>query len=224
LRNFHPGFDPRLYLVLDPLFVRGQEIEIALVRAIENGVTAVQLREKNCSNEEFISLARKVSGILKFYGIPLIINDRVDVALAVGADGVHLGQSDLHWKHARRLLGKGAVIGLSVETIEQVRFSDLSQVDYLGVGALFETSTKKNVKGNWGTKGLKKLRKITSQKLVAIGGIKVSNAKGVMEAGADGLAVISEICSAGRGNVQENAKKLRKIVDEEISRREGIYA
>ena len=185
-----------LYLVTDDDLTLGRPLEDVISQAVEGGVTMVQLREKNMTTRQFIEWALRGKANLKKKQIPLIINDRVDVALAVGADGVHLGQSDMPYHYARKILPKEALIGLSVETMEQAREAELLDVDYLGVSPVFSTPTKTDVNTEWGLEGLKKLREMSRHKLVAIGSIKAHNAAAIIQAGADGIAVVSGICSA----------------------------
>lgn len=198
-------FDPSLYLVLDPGFTRRRPVEDILSEAIRGGVTLVQIREKNCSREEFLTLATKAAPILRAAGVPLIVNDRVDVALKVQADGVHLGQSDLHWTEARRVLGPQAIIGVSVESEAQVTELETAAVDYLGVSSLFPTPTKIDIKKVWGLEGLREVKRLTRHRLVAIGGINVKNAESALRAGADGLALVSAITSADRVKTETKA-------------------
>jgi len=165
-------------------------------QAVEGGVTMVQLREKNMNTKEFIYRALKIKEILKPYNVPLIINDRIDVALAVKADGVHIGQNDMPFRIAREMIPQNMLIGLSVETLDQAIEAEDYKLDYLGVSPVFSTPTKTDISTPWEIEGLRKLRSVSTHKLIAIGGINISNAAMVIEAGADGIAVISAICSA----------------------------
>ena len=142
--------------------------------------------------------------------MPLIINDRVDVALACGADGVHIGQEDMPYSTARKLMGKNAIIGLSVETWEDVEAAQRLDVDYIGVSPVFATPTKTNTKEPWGLEGLKKIKFFSRHPIVAIGGINESNARAVVEAGVDCLAVVSAICAAD--NPSQSATNLKNIL------------
>ena len=144
--------------------------------------------------------------------MPLIVNDRVDVALAAGADGVHVGQSDMDGRDVRRLLGPDAIVGLSVETMEQAAEAAALDVDYLGVSPIFSTPTKTDTVSEWGLSGLAALRRASKHVLVAIGGIHASNAAQVVEAGADGIAVVSAICAAPDPEV--GARALRGAIDQ----------
>lgn len=214
------SIDYGLYLVTDRSLSLGRPIEDVISAAIRGGVTIVQLREKDCSTREYIKLAKRVKSILKPFNIPLIINDRVDVALVAGADGVHVGQSDIPYKDARRLLGPDAIVGLSVETLEQALEAEELDADYLGVSAIFATPTKTNISNIWGIEGLRKLRSHSRHILVGIGGINTTNAESVMKAGADGLAVVSAICSAP--DPEEISRQLRSIVDKVRKERKKI--
>lgn len=186
----------RLYLVTDQALSRGRTLPDVVAAAVQGGVTCVQLREKDLSTRDFLAQALALKALLGPRGIPLVINDRVDVALACGAEGVHLGQSDMPPDEARRLLPPQVFIGWSVETPEDIKRSALLPVDYLGVSPVFATPTKTDTKAPWGLSGLRSIRALTELPLVAIGGIQLNNAAQVMTAGADGLAVVSAICSA----------------------------
>jgi len=207
-----PQRDWSLYLVTDRGLMGSRPLAEVVAAAVAGGVTAVQLREKQCSTREFVALARCLKSLLAPYGVPLIINDRVDVALAAGADGVHVGQSDMDCRDARRLLGPDAIIGLSVETLEQATQAIAYHVDYLGVSPIFPTLTKTDTTAEWGLAGLAALRRISKQVLVAVGGIHPGNVTEVIRAGADGIAVVSAICAAPDPAVA--ARALRRAIDE----------
>jgi len=201
--------DYRLYLVTDRRLASPRSIEDVVAAAVRGGVTVVQLREKECSTREFVELAGKLKAILTPLAVPLIINDRADVALAAGADGVHVGQTDMDCRDLRRLLGPGAIIGLSVETSEQAEQAAALPVDYLGVGPIFRTATKPDAAAAWGTQRLAELRRRTRQILVAIGGIDAGNAGQVVRAGADGIAAVSAICAAADPEAAARALRAR---------------
>jgi thiamine-phosphate pyrophosphorylase len=186
-----------LYLVTDRGLAGGRGIEGVVEAAVRGGVTAVQLREKECCTRDFVELGRALARLLAPLGVPLIVNDRVDVALAIGASGVHIGQRDMDCAAARRLLGSDAAIGLSIETVEQARAAEALDADYLGVGPVFPTATKADAAPALGLAGLAQVRAVSRHALVAIGGIGAGNARQAMEAGADGVAVVSAICAAG---------------------------
>jgi thiamine-phosphate pyrophosphorylase len=185
-----------IYLVTDTGACLGKSLESVVSDAVRAGVSVVQLREKKADTREFLEKALALKTILKPAGVPLIINDRLDIALAAGADGVHLGQTDMPYAYARGLLGDKAIIGLSVETWEDVEEAQNSDVAYLGVSPVFPTPTKTDTKIPWGIEGLQKIKKFSRHPLVAIGGINETNASEVILAGADSLAVVSAICSA----------------------------
>lgn len=204
--------DLSLYLITDRKIIGNKNIIEFLSDAIKGGVTAIQLREKECTTREFIQLARQAKTLLQDYDIPLIINDRLDVALAVDADGVHIGQNDIEYVDARRILGNEKTIGVSVETISQVQEAIKNNVDYISISPIFLTPTKPDVQTFWGLDGLREVRKLTSKYLVAIGGINISNARAVLEAGADGIAVVSAICASD--NPEYAARNLKSIIDQ----------
>ncbi|MEZ8966707.1 thiamine phosphate synthase [Vibrio breoganii] len=184
-----------LYFVTDDQ----QDIETlcsVVKQAIAGGVTMVQIREKHGDVRAFIERARAVKSVMRGSGVPLIINDRVDVALAVDACGVHLGQSDMPVADARRLLGDNKLLGLSVESEEQLLEAQSFAVDYLGVSAIFATPTKTNTVKHWGVEGLTKAVELSKLPLVAIGGINDSNIKSVVDTGVDGIALVSAISAA----------------------------
>ena len=185
-----------VYLVTDRSLCRNRPVSEVVLQAVRGGVRFVQLREKDLSTRAFIEEAVAIKKVLEPFAVPLIINDRVDVALASRADGVHLGQGDMPYPMARRLLGDKAIIGLSVETWRDVEEAQTLDVDYIGASPVFATPTKTDTKEPWGLDGLMKIKSSTRHPVVAIGGIHASNARAVIEAGADCLAVVSAICCA----------------------------
>ena len=166
------------------------------MQAVQGGVASVQLREKGLSTRAFVEEALRIKALLAPLGVPLIINDRVDVALAVGAEGVHVGQSDMPSEIARKLMGPKAILGLSVETWEDVVRAQNQPVDYLGVSPVFATPTKSDTRGAWGLEGLARIRAFSRHPLVAIGGLHAGNIAAVLQAGAQGIAVVSAICAS----------------------------
>lgn len=204
--------DWSLYLVTDRELAGNRSIEDVVAAGVKGGVTVVQLREKNCSTLEYILLAKRVKLILKSAGVPLIINDRIDVALACQADGVHVGQTDMPYQEARRIMGRKAIVGLTVETMDQARQAENLDADYLGVSTIYGTPTKTDTINEWGLDGLQYLRGQTKHLLVAIGGINRSNAANVIQAGADGIAVVSAICAAP--DPESAAKELSSIISQ----------
>ena len=188
--------DYSLYLVTDRRLSLGRSTVEVVAAAVSGGVTCVQLREKHCSTREFLEEARRVRELLAGTGVPLIINDRLDVALAVAADGVHLGQNDMHLSDARRLVGERLVIGISAESVADAIRAEAEGADYIGVSPVFTTPTKMDTAPPLGLEGLREIRRAVSLPLVAIGSIRHDNAAEVLRAGADGLAVVSAIVSA----------------------------
>lgn len=188
-----------LYLVTDRALSIGRPLLDIVSAAVRGGVTMVQLREKECDTREFIELGRTVHTITNAADIPLIINDRADVAQVIGAEGLHIGQHDMSYTDARRLLGPKAIIGLSVENEEQAREClSFSGLDYIGASPVFSTPTKTDTAPALGLDGIRRLRNIVGADLpmVAIGGINQANIQDIIHAGADGVAVVSAICSA----------------------------
>ncbi len=204
--------DWSLYLVTDRELAGDRSVEDVVAAGVKGGVTVVQLREKNCSTLEYISLAKRVKQILKSTNVPLIINDRIDVALACYADGVHVGQNDMPYQEARRLMGPKAIVGLTVETMAQAGQAENLDADYLGVSTIYGTPTKTDTINEWGLDGLQHLRGQTKHLLVAIGGINKNNAANVIQAGADGIAVVSAICAAP--DPEFAAKELSSIISQ----------
>lgn len=210
MARLNPGV-LRLYLVTDQALTRGRPLADVVAAAVQGGVTCVQLREKQLGTREFLAQALILKALLTPQGIPLVINDRIDIALACGADGVHLGQNDLPVDEARKLLPPGVFIGWSVESLDDVQQSAALPVDYLGVSPIFSTPTKTDTKDPWGLEGLAVVRAATALPLVAIGGIHAGNAREVLRAGADGLAVVSALCAAD--DPRAAAATLRSLCD-----------
>ena len=186
----------RLYLVTDRALAGGREIEDIVRESVEGGATMVQLREKDIDTRDFIELALRLKKVLAPYGVPLIINDRVDVALASDADGVHIGQSDMPYAMARRILGPDKIIGLSVENFTQIEEANSLDVDYIGVSPVFATPTKTDTAAPFGLEGLRRAVEMSEHPTVAIGGMNASTAADVIATGTDGIAVVSAIVCA----------------------------
>ncbi|MCG8566134.1 MAG: thiamine phosphate synthase [Desulfobacterales bacterium] len=185
-----------IYLVTDQKACLGRSLESIVEAAAAQGLCCVQLREKKADTRTFLEQAQALKSILAGTGIPLVINDRLDIALAVEAEGVHIGQSDMPYDTARRLLGPNALIGLSVESWEDVEAAQDMELAYIGVSPVFATPTKTDTKTPWGLEGLAKIRAFSRHPLVAIGAVNATNAESVIQAGAHSLAVVSAICSA----------------------------
>lgn len=190
--------DLSLYLVTDSTLSLGRATVDIVAAAVRGGVTCVQLREKHCSTREFIEEARAVKAQLARMEsrVPLIINDRLDVALAVGADGVHLGQSDMSLADARKLVGTTMIIGISAESVADALRAEREGADYIGISPVFSTPTKTDTAAPLGLDGIRSIRAAVSLPLVGIGGIHQENAAAVLRAGTDGVAVVSAIVSA----------------------------
>lgn len=195
----------RLYLITDPVLCADWGLVETVRRAVAGGVSMVQLRDKHATTMQRIQQARAIMNVLKGTGIPLIINDDLEAAIASNADGAHIGQSDSAPQKARALLGPNRILGLSCETPETVRAADGAPVDYLGLGPVFATDTKSDHKWPIGISGLADLVSGTQLPTVAIGGLNASHVEAVMATGADGLSVVSAIC--GQPNPQAAAAK-----------------
>lgn len=190
------SFDPFLYLVTDRLLAGPRGVAEVVQGALDGGVTLVQLRAKTLERAEFVTEARVLKEICRASGVPLMVNDDVDVAYEAGADGVHVGQSDASVAEARDRLGDDAIVGLSIENLEQARAAAEMDVDYIAASPVFTTPTKLDMAPPLGLEGLRAIRQLCDKPLVAIGGINLSNARDVLAAGADGLAVVSAIMAA----------------------------
>jgi thiamine-phosphate pyrophosphorylase len=204
-----------LYLVTDRDLCGGRPLDEIVLAAVRGGAACVQLREKNLSTRSFVEEARSIKALLTPFQVPLIINDRIDVALAVGAEGVHIGQEDMPYPLARVILGRGIIIGLSVETWDDVEQAEEWEVDYLGVSPVFETPTKTDTRGSWGLGGIARIRAYSRHPLIAIGGLNGTNAGAAMQAGADGIAVVSAICAAPDPFLA--SRELCRIIDDSRS-------
>lgn len=196
----------RLHLVTDSALCGARGMLAVVEAAVRGGVTCVQLREKSLDTRAFVERARALKAWLLPLGVPLLINDRVDVALACGADGVHVGQSDMAPEDVRRLM-PGGLIGLSVESLAQLDAAERAPVDYYGISPVLATRSKHDAAPALGLDGLRAIRAGTRRPLVAIGGIDAGNAAQVMAAGADGLAVVSALCSSA--DPEATARDLR---------------
>lgn len=201
----------RLYLVTDPVLCPAAGL-VGMVRdAVQGGVGFVQLRDKSASTEDLIKTALAVKAALAGSGVPLVINDNLDAAIAADVDGVHLGQEDTTPAEARARLGRDRIVGLSCETVAQVQAADPVLVDYLGLGTVFPTATKTDHKPAIGFSGLAELVRASALPSVAIGGLKRDHAADVMATGCDGMAVVSAIC--GQPDAQAAARALRTALD-----------
>lgn len=204
--------DLSFYLILDPTLCGGAAGIIDTARAaLSEGATFLQLRAPQWKKREMVECARALMPIARSFGAPLVIDDHVDVALASGADGVHVGQKDISSIDARRLLGPNAVVGLSIGSIEECSTFDSGIVDYAGVGPVFGTTTKLDASPAIGPEMLGEIIRTLQAPAVAIGGITPSNAYLPINAGADGVCVISAVC--GQKNPVLAARSLRDAID-----------
>jgi thiamine-phosphate pyrophosphorylase len=198
---------PKIYPITDTVISKLSHTEqIELLAA--GGASLIQLREKRASPREFYDAAREAMLIGRRLGVQIIINDRVDIAMAVDADGVHLGQDDLPPDRARRLLGENRIIGFSTHTVEQALAADSAPVDYIAIGPIFHTSTKYQPDPTTGLETISDARRRLSKPLVAIGGVTLDRARSIIEAGADSVAIISDLISCA-----DIAKRMRAFVD-----------
>ena len=201
--------DYSLYLCTDRQLMSDATLEACVEKAIKGGVTVVQLREKDCSSREFYEIALSVKSIADKYGVPLIINDRADIALAVGATGVHVGQSDLPCKRLREIVGEDMIIGVSTATVEEAIKAERDGADYIGVGAMYTTSTKDNTR-SVSISRLKEIRKAVNIPIVAIGGINAQRIPDFKDTGIDGVAVVSAIVA--QADVERGARALKDAI------------
>ena len=204
------NIDYSVYLVTDRGILGNRDLYKSVEESILGGVTLVQLREKNLNDDEFLKIAKNLKKITDKYNIPLIINDNVKVAKLVNADGVHIGQSDEELTEARKELGDDKIIGVSVSNIEEALKAQKDGADYLGIGSIFFTGSKKDINVPIGIENLKKIVDSISIPNVAIGGIHLDNISDVIKTGVDGVAVISEIL--GKKDIFEAAKNLKNYV------------
>ncbi len=207
----------KLCLVTDEQAMRGRPFLEVVEAAVKGGVTMVQLREKTLNTLLFIKRAAALKELLSHYDIPLMINDRMDIALVVDAAGIHVGQQDMPVESVRRFIKEDKLVGLSIENITQGIEANKLPVDYYGVGPIYHTPTKEDIAPPIGLEGIGRLKKQTHHVLMAIGGIKQENVREVIRAGADGVAVVSAICSAD--DPMAAAKALRDIIDKELEQR-----
>ncbi|QNO13875.1 thiamine phosphate synthase [Alkalicella caledoniensis] len=199
--------DFSVYLVTDRNALKGKDLLASLEEAIAGGVGMVQLREKDMSSLEFYNMAIKVKELTDRHDIPLIINDRIDIALTVGAAGVHLGQKDIPMAEARKILGDEKIIGISARTIKEAKLAEKQGASYLGVGAMFPTSTKEDTV-SVSLDLLKEIKRSVNIPVVGIGGINLENIEKLEGTGIDGVAVVSAILSAN--DVKKAAQELKK--------------
>lgn len=204
--------DFSLYVLTDAKLSRGRSHEQIVAAALRGGATVIQYREKHATTRRMIEEAMRLRDLCRAFNVPLIINDRVDVALAIEADGVHVGPDDMPVALARQLLGRDKIVGASAGTVEEARAAIADGADYLGVGAIFATTTKADAGAPIGLKGLQHIARVSTVPIVGIAGINASNAASVIRAGAHGIAVISAIVSAD--DVERATRELKTIIEQ----------
>jgi len=203
-----------LYAVTDRAWTKEKSLYEQVEEALKGGITCLQLREKNLSKEEILEEALKIGPLCKKYGVPFIINDDVEIAIKCGADGVHVGQDDMEAGKVRAIAGDNLIIGVSAHSVEEALKAEAAGADYLGVGAMFSTSTKTNVRPM--TKEiLSDICRSVSIPVVAIGGIGKGNIGSLHGSGADGVAVVSAIFAAK--DIEAECKILRKLSEEMVN-------
>jgi thiamine-phosphate pyrophosphorylase len=216
------AIDIRVYALVDPERAGGHALPALASELAAGGATLFQLRDKHGSTRAMVEEARAIKQSLTASGIPLLINDRVDVALAAGADGVHVGQDDMTVEDARRLLGPDALLGLSIKTVRQAEAAPVDLLDYVGIGGVFATTSKDNPDPPIGIEGLTRIAGIFRSRapklpLCAIAGIDAGNAGSAVAAGVDGVAVISALSLAS--DPTDATRALRRVVDTALNER-----
>ena len=197
-----------LYAVTDRTWLKGRSLANAVEEALKAGVTFLQLREKNLDFSSFLELARDIKKIAEKYRVPYVINDNVDIAIACGADGVHVGQEDMDAKEVRKTIGPDKILGVSAQTVEQAVNAENNGADYIGVGSVFPTSTKPDAE-TVSFETLRNICKAVSIPVVAIGGINKDNAIKLAGTGIDGIAVVSAIFA--RDDITKAVRELRQV-------------
>ncbi len=203
------NIDLSLYVITDENLLKGKNIALVVEEAILGGATIIQYRAKNKTSKEMYEEATLIKKICDKYKIPFIVNDRVDIALAVNADGVHVGQDDLHPEVVRRIIGFEKILGYSTKNLEQVKIANRLPIDYIGFGSIFPTKTKSDIVLN-SLETLKKAIELSIQPVVAIGGINETNVEKILEIGCRNIAVVSAVFKGN--NIKENTKKLKEKI------------
>lgn len=209
------SFPYRLYLVISEEACLGKDLITVAEQAVKGGVDLVQLREKNIDGEELITKTLRLKEMLNQYRVPLIVNDNLNVAKTCGVAGIHVGNSDLPPSVIKTRWKDCGILGYSVEYLEQLQTEESYLADYLGISPVFITPTKTNTVTEWGLAGIEQIRSLTRKPLVAIGNINIGNAKEVITAGADCLAVVSAICASA--NPAHAAELLRNEIEKSSS-------
>lgn len=205
----YKNFKSSVYLVTDNIGSKDESLFDKVEKAIIGGVSIVQFRDKEMTSSDFYKTGLELKNLCKKHNVSFFVNDRVDMAIAIGADGVHLGQHDMPLPVARKVLGEDAIIGVSVHNIQEALTAQAQGANYIGVGSIFDTTTKKDAY-TIGLDSLEAIRNVTSIPIIGIGGINKENAKSVMEKGADGVAVVSAILE------EENILQAAKFLKNEI--------
>ncbi|HEU4963436.1 MAG TPA: thiamine phosphate synthase [Bacilli bacterium] len=205
--------DSRLYVITGQAFMQGRSLEEVITAAIRGGADAIQLREKEFTGRELLAAGHLLRRVTREHGVRLIINDRIDVAKAVDADGVHLGQSDLPIEVARAILGPGKIVGLSTHNVEEAVAAECAGADYIGLGPMKPTQTKLDTEPVVGPSGVQAVRAQVRLPIVAIGGIKEADVGEIIRNGANAVAVVSAVI--GSDDPEAAAKTLRALVDAE---------
>lgn len=201
----------QLYAITDRHWLNGRSLYEVVKESLDGGVTFLQLREKQLDEDHFLEEAKKLQGLCSEYNVPFIINDNVEIALAINADGVHIGQSDMEMKEAREKLGPDKIIGVSAHTKEEALLAQAQGADYLGVGAVFPTSSKDDAE-SVSYETLKAICEVVSIPVVAIGGITRENLHQLSGSGISGISVISAIYA--QSDIKEAARELKQCVQE----------
>jgi len=209
--------DYSLYLILDPWLAPSRPLGELAEEAIEGGVSMLQLRYKGEKAREFFGLAKEIKEVSRRHGVPLIINDRLDIALATDAGGVHVGQEDLPGGEARRILPRDMILGVSAASLEDAQEAERMGASYVGLGSIFPTGSKPDAGKPIGTEIIAEVSRIVQIPIVAIGGIQVANVEEVMEKGASGVAVISAVLQAK--DPKAAARHLRTIIERAKAKR-----
>jgi thiamine-phosphate pyrophosphorylase len=204
MKDFH------LYVITGEQFHPDRDYLEVIEEALQGGADIVQLREKNKTKKELLHLAKELRKLTTTYNVPFIVNDHLDIALAVDADGIHLGQDDLPLEEARKIMGPEKIIGISTHALEEAVEAEKNGADYIGVGPVFETKSKVDVVDPVGLQYVKEVVAHTSVPFVALGGIKLHNVDDVLEAGAKRICVISEI--VGAEDVKDTAAKFSQRI------------
>ena len=205
--------DMILYAITDRCWMGDDSLEEQVEEALKGGASFIQLREKDLSFDEFLDQAKKIKKLTDKYGTPFVINDNVEVAIKSGADGVHIGQSDMNAKEVRKLIGNNKILGVSANTIEIAKLAEENGADYIGVGAVFKTNTKEDA-DTISMDTIKDICKSVSIPVVAIGGINESTVLDLKGSGVDGICCVSAIFA--KQDIYESTKNLYKLAKEII--------